>query len=185
MDQADEPTNPSRLPEGVYLHSLVIYRDLRGSFTEVFRDEWRPTVKPVQWNAIFSEKNVLRGVHVHITHDDSLILLQGRVCIGLRDLRPGSPSEGMATIIEVASEAPTSLFIPHGVAHGFYCIEPSWQLLAVTEYWDPADELGCHWADPALGIPWPFQKEPVLSERDAQLPSLTAMSATIPPYQEG
>jgi len=33
-------------------------------------------------------------------------------------------------------------------------------------YWDPADETACHWADPALEIPWPAT-DAALSPRDA------------------
>ena len=58
-------------------------------------------------------------------------------------------------IVELDGERPAALAIPHGVAHGFYFHEPSLHVYAVSAYWDPEDELGCHWADPDLEIPWP------------------------------
>jgi dTDP-4-dehydrorhamnose 3,5-epimerase len=64
-----------------------------------------------------------------------------------------------------------AILIPHGVAHGFYFSEPATHIYSVTHYWDPDDELGCHWSDPELGIPFPCAN-PRLSERDAGLPSL-------------
>jgi len=64
--------------------------------------------------------------------------------------------------------------IPTGVAHGFYFHEPSVHLYAVSHYWDPADELACHWTDPDLGIPWPAA-EPILSERDAAAGTLSQL----------
>jgi dTDP-4-dehydrorhamnose 3,5-epimerase len=159
------------LPEGVVLRPLSMNRDFRGSFTEVFRAEWEVGVQPVQWNAVRSEAGTLRGVHVHIHHDDYLIVLAGRSTVGLRDLRHGSPTEGLSAVVELNEEQLSSLVIPHGVAHGFYFHEPSLHLYAVSRYWDVADELACHWADPELEIAWPV--EPVLlSERDATAPPL-------------
>ncbi|HEY8791414.1 MAG TPA: dTDP-4-dehydrorhamnose 3,5-epimerase family protein, partial [Gaiellaceae bacterium] len=75
------------LPTGVALRPLTMNRDSRGSFTEVFRDEWNIGLSPVQWNAVSSEAGTLRGVHLHIRHDDYLTTLRGRACVGLRDLR--------------------------------------------------------------------------------------------------
>jgi len=45
-----------------------------------------------------------------------------------------------------------------------------------------ADELGCHWADPALQIPWPITSAS-LSERDAAAPALSALMAQLEPWQ--
>ena len=109
----------------------------------------------MQWNAVWSEAGVLRGVHVHVRHDDYLTVPVGRASVGLRDLRRGSPTEGLTALVELGREQPGALVIPHGVAHGFYFHEPSLHVYAVSEYWDPADELACNWADPELGIEWP------------------------------
>ena len=76
------------LPDGVALRPLTMSRDSRGSFTELFRDEWETGLSPVQWNAVSSEPGTLRGVHLHTRHDDYLTTLKGRASVGLRDLRP-------------------------------------------------------------------------------------------------
>ena len=72
--------------------------------------------------------------------------------------------------------------IPPGVAHGFYFLEPSLHVYAVSEYWNPADELGCHWADPDLELQWP-DPSPLVSERDARSQSLRALLAELEPRQ--
>jgi dTDP-4-dehydrorhamnose 3,5-epimerase len=144
---------------------------------------WETGITPVQWNLAKSAAGVLRGVHVHIEHDDYLVILDGRASIGLRDLRRGSPTEGLAVVIEMSGDLLTALTIPPGVAHGFFFHEPSIHLYAVSEYWDPADELGCHWADQALEITWP-EATAILSERDTLLPPLSELLKLIPPYQE-
>ena len=159
------------LPHDLRLSPLVPHRDERGTFVELFREEWETGVHPVQWNAVDSEQGVLRGVHVHPRHDDYLTVVRGSATVGLRDLREGSPTEGAAACVELSAEDPAAISIPHGVAHGFHFTAPSTHIYAVSSYWDPADELGCRWDDPGLGIPWP-QRQARISQRDADLPSL-------------
>jgi dTDP-4-dehydrorhamnose 3,5-epimerase len=167
------------LPQGVELRALEPHADDRGRFTELFREEWGAGVAPVQWNAVTSEAGVLRGVHVHVRHDDYLVVHAGTATVGLCDLRADSPTSGLATCVEMTGEEPAGLAIPHGVAHGFYFHEPSLHIYAVSRYWDPSDELGCRWDDPDLGIPWP-QPDARLSPRDAALPSLADLRRELP-----
>ena len=162
------------LPHDLRLSPLIPHRDERGTFLELYRGEWRTGPDPVQWNAVDSEAEVLRGVHVHPRHDDYLTVIRGSATVGVRDLREGSPSEGATACIELSAERPAAISIPHGVAHGFYFHEPSTHVYAVSHYWDPADELGCRWDDPALGIPWP-QREARISARDEALPPLQTL----------
>jgi dTDP-4-dehydrorhamnose 3,5-epimerase len=170
-------TNSHELPSGVQLRALTPHRDARGSFTEIFRSEWR-LPEPVQWNAVSSEPGTLRGVHVHLVHEDYLTLVHGRMVLGLSDLRPASPTVGRATVLELSRKNSFGVTIPRGVAHGFYFLEPSVHVYAVTHYWDPSDELGCRWDDPALGIPWPASPE-LLSPRDATAPGFEVMKAAV------
>jgi dTDP-4-dehydrorhamnose 3,5-epimerase len=159
------------LPDGVVLHQLEPHRDARGVFTELFRESWGLEVTPVQWNAVRSEQNVLRGVHAHWRHADYLTMVSGRATIGLYDLREGSETEDVCATVELSADAPSAIVIPTGVAHGFYFDEPSIHVYAVSHDWDPEDELGCRWDDPALGLDWPVA-EPHVSERDRALGSL-------------
>ena len=171
------------LPQGVTLRSLERHSDERGSLTEIFRGSWDTGVDAVQWNYAESEARVLRGVHVHVKHVDYLILLRGCALIGLRDLRIGSPTEGMTALIEMQGAKLQALTIPPGVAHGFYFPEPSVHIYAVSEYWDHQDEFGCHWADPALELDWP-DAAPLISARDAALPSLRDLVESLPHGQQ-
>ncbi len=170
------------LPAGTVVRSLVAHADERGSFMEIFRVEWGAGIVPIQWNAVRSDAGVLRGVHVHLRHDDYLTVPFGRAAVGVRDLRRGSPTEGLAAVVELGADRPGALVIPHGVAHGFYFHEPSLHVYAVTEYWDPSDELACHWADPDLQIPWPAQSAR-LSDRDAKSQSLQDLLRELEPSQ--
>ena len=93
---------------------------------------------------------------------------------GLHDLREGSETEGAGYVVQLDAEAPAALAIPPGVAHGFYFHEPSLHVYAVSHEWDPTDELGCRWDDPALGIAWSCSK-PLISDRDRDLGPLSAL----------
>lgn len=164
---------------GVIVSPLVGHRDDRGIFTEIFRQHNFPELQFCQWNMVASVPNVLRGVHVHHSHADYLILASGRCIYGLYDCRKGSPTEGRSYQLEAHGESPYGLVIPPGVAHGFYFLEPSVHVYAVTSYWDPKDELGCRFDDVGLGIKWP-NSNPLLSERDRNLPPLAELLRSAP-----
>jgi dTDP-4-dehydrorhamnose 3,5-epimerase len=170
------------LPSGVRVVPLTRHDDDRGNFTEVFREEWAVLDSPVQWNVVRSEPGVLRGVHVHLRHDDYLMVIAGRGVFGLRDMRSDTSTPDAVALVELSAERPATLVIPHGVAHGFYFFEPSTTFYAVTQYWNMDDELGCQWDDPALGIPWPITDARV-SPRDQTAPSFATLCEQLAPHQ--
>jgi dTDP-4-dehydrorhamnose 3,5-epimerase len=179
----DHTVERPRLPEGVVLRTLPAHTDARGTVAEIFRNEWETGIAPVQWSMTTTGGGVLRGVHVHPRHDDYLCVVQGLLIVGLRDLRPGSPTEGLAVSLDLRGSALTALFIPHGVAHGVYSQQPSVYFLGTSHYYDPDDELGCHWSDPALELAWPFTSA-VVSARDAELPPLREVLPRIPSWRQ-
>jgi len=155
------------LPEGADLRPLQMLPDERGTFTEIYRREWIPGEPAVQWNLIRSDEGVLRGVKVHPRHDDYLVVADGTVIVGLRDLRRSSPTFARTFLFELRGSELAVLTIPAGVAHGLYTPEPSILLVGVTRYHDMDDEVTCRWDDPALGIPWPVSAARI-SRSDAQ-----------------
>jgi dTDP-4-dehydrorhamnose 3,5-epimerase len=166
------------LPAGVAIKDLVPHADDRGEFTEVHRDEWLTGNRPVQWNAVRSKANVLRGVHVHRRHTDRIVVIEGVMLLGLHDVRPDSPTHGQSVLVELTNRSPRVATIPPGVAHGFFFPEPSLHIYAVSRYFDPEDELGCRFDSPELGFRWPVA-DPLLSTRDAEAASYGEMVARI------
>ncbi|MGH9442384.1 MAG: dTDP-4-dehydrorhamnose 3,5-epimerase family protein [Thermoanaerobaculia bacterium] len=155
------------LPVGVTRRNLAAEPDDRGLFCEIYRAEWVTKDPAIQWNVIRSRAGVMRGVRVHLRHEDYLVLLDGSLLVGLRDLRRGSATEGMVSLLELESREIPVLTIPPGVAHGVYSPDSAQCILGVTSYYDPADELACRWDDPDLAIPWPFATA-IVSPGDAR-----------------
>jgi dTDP-4-dehydrorhamnose 3,5-epimerase len=157
----------------VFFRRLQPFTDARGSFRETFRASWFPEgVRFVQGNASISRPNVLRGMHYHLLQDDFWVLLQGSVTVALADLRPAHARRVEAIRLEPGD----SVYIPTGVAHGFYAHDDVLLTYLVTNFYDGSDELGVAWNDPDLAIPWPCA-DPILSARDAANPRLSAIAA--------
>jgi dTDP-4-dehydrorhamnose 3,5-epimerase len=155
--------------DGTRLRRLDVHEDARGSFTEFFSKSWDTGDSPAQWSVVTSSKGVLRGMHLHRRHDEGFLLLEGRASVGLRDVRPGSPTEGVSSLFEFSGDDLTYLTFPRGIVHGWFFHEPSIHLQSVSEtYADYGDDdnLGCHWSDPALEISWPGAPTLVASRAD-------------------
>jgi dTDP-4-dehydrorhamnose 3,5-epimerase len=170
------------LPEGVRLRVLDSHADDRGALTELFRQEWKGGDPILQWNLVESEAGVQRGVHVHLGYDEAYLLLEGRLTVGMRDTRPGSPTEGAVAGLELSGRDRRLAMVPTGIAHGLLFRERSTFLVGTTATWNPANELGCHWLDPALAIPW-GTRVARLSARDAAFPPLAAIAGGIPAWR--
>ena len=164
------------LLKDVQLFDLEMHVDERGVFTEIQRASWTSECEFRQWNVVSSAANVLRGVHVHKTHYDCLTLIKGRALFALKDLRSGSETFKMSSLLEFSGTQLKTLLIPPGVAHGFYFYEESIHIYGVSEYWDDRDELGCYFNDKELAIDWP-NSTPILSSRDRDLPPLNKIQS--------
>ena len=63
-----------------------------------------------------------------------------------------------------------------GLAHGFLVLSESADFLyKTTEYYAPQHERAIFWNDPDLAIAWPLPGEPLLSDKDAVAPRLSAV----------
>ena len=162
---------------GVWLIRLAPVGDLRGRFMETYRASWLPFAAPmVQGNRSESAPGVLRGLHYHRRQADLWYVQQGRVTTVLVDTRIGSPTEGKHVAFEQGGGQELAVYIPEGVAHGFYAHDQVVMSYLVTNEYDGSDELGVAWNDPDLGIQWP-QQNPILSERDTVNPRLADITA--------
>ena len=99
-------------------------------------------------------------------------VLKGKVFDVAVDIREGSPTFGKWVGACLSDKSKQLLYIPVGFAHGFCVMSGTADFMyKVTSEYAPEAERGILWNDPKIGIEWPI-KDPLLSERDTNLPLL-------------
>jgi len=120
-----------------------------------------------------SNSGCLRGMHFQLPphdHDKLVYCTTGTVLDVVVDLRRGSPTYGQAECMTLSGESGTMLFIPKGLAHGFYVLSgPSSMVYNVTTEYAPSHDTGIHWR--SIPFDWP-NLSPVTSERDSSFQPL-------------
>jgi dTDP-4-dehydrorhamnose 3,5-epimerase len=165
------PAHPIAPIADVLYTPLRAFKDDRGQFAETFRTEWFPQVSwaKIQTNRSDSAAGVLRGLHFHFHQVDYWLVTKGTLRVGMADLRPNSPTYLQTHTLELSADTPAGLFIPIGVAHGFYALTDCTLTYIVNNYYgDGSDERGVAWDDPDLNVPWGVTTPPRLSPRDVQ-----------------
>ncbi len=178
MNAAAPHLQPHDFIPDVYLAPITAFGDSRGAFMETFRREWFPWLNwdRIQGNCSISAPGVLRGLHYHHHQIDYWFVTQGVMRVGLVDLRPSSPAYLRGTTLEIGDNNRAGLYVPSGVAHGFYAVTGVTLTYLVNNYYDGSDELGVAWDDPAHGIQWGADS-PLLSPRDLKNPRLADIPA--------
>jgi dTDP-4-dehydrorhamnose 3,5-epimerase len=167
--------------QGVRVFALKALHDERGYFFESFRRTWLPSPRPmVQGNVSFSKAGVLRGLHYHLQQADFWLVPSGRVRVVLLDLRQASSTRGQTMLFEMGTDNPLGVYIPPGVAHGFYAITDSFMTYLVDAYYDGSDEHGVSWKDPAVIGLWRADGA-IVSTRDEQNPPLAGIPLELLP----
>lgn len=164
---------PTAIPDVLVLTPKV-FGDARGFFFESFnaRDFAQATgvdAQFVQDNHSKSAKGVLRGLHYQIQHAQGKLVrvVQGRVFDVVVDVRKSSPTFGRWVGVELSAENFQQMWVPPGLAHGFVVLSESAEFLyKTTDYWYPEHERSLLWNDPAIGIEWPIDGEPLLAAKD-------------------
>lgn len=165
--------------EGVVVVDTRSYGDGRGYFMETYKryDFERGGIpcEFVQDNQSASSRGVLRGLHFQVAHPQAKLVrvVEGEVFDVAVDLRPGSPTFGAWHGEVLSAENRRQLFVPRGMAHGFYVMSGRAVFCyKCDDVYHPNDEGGVAWDDPGLAIAWPIPEgeEPVLSEKDRHHP---------------
>ena len=165
----------------VILFKPKVFGDDRGFFFESFNQKQfeeavgRP-VNFVQDNHSRSGKNVLRGLHYQIQQPQGKLVrvVQGEVFDVAVDLRKSSATFGHYVGEILSAENKKQLWVPEGFAHGFVVLSESAEFLyKTTTYYAPEFERSVAWNDPAIGIEWPIEVQPMLSTKDQQAGDLT------------
>ena len=178
--------SPSTVISGVVVVEPAVFADDRGRFVESYRRSWFPEGREmVQGNRADRSAGTLVGLHYHLHQADYWYFTRGRARVVLHDLRQGSPTDGASLTLDMGpdtGEAPErGVYIPPGVAHGFAALTDLTITYLVDQYYNPADELGVAWDDPAVGVDWGLV-EPVLSARDQDNPTRDRIASDRRPH---
>ena len=153
-----------------------VFGDDRGFFFESFNErrfldaiQASEPIHFVQDNHSKSARNVLRGLHYQIRQPQGKLVrvVAGEVFDVVVDLRRSSPTFGKWVGVTLSADNKRQLWVPPGFAHGFVVTSESAEFLyKTTDYWAPEHERCIAWNDPAIGIDWPIDTAPSLSEKD-------------------
>lgn len=164
----------------VLIFEPKVFGDSRGFFLESYNQRafqeatgWAPAF--VQDNHSGSARNVLRGLHYQIQQPQGKLVrvVAGEVFDVAVDIRRSSPTFGKWVGANLSAENKRQMWVPPGFAHGFLVLSEFAEFLyKTTDFYAPEHECCIRWDDPAIGIQWPLQGEPMLSGKDAQGVSL-------------
>lgn len=165
---------------GVLLIEPRVHGDDRGYFYESynerdFKAHAGVDARFVQDNHSRSARGVLRGLHYQIGQPQGKLVRAtvGAVYDVVVDVRRSSPHLGRHYACVLSADNKRMLWVPAGYAHGFYVTTAHAEFqYKTTDYWAPECERVIAWNDPALGIVWPLQGDPLVSAKDRDAPRL-------------
>lgn len=147
--------------------------DRRGFLVRLFEDAWLDqgdslTIRQVNVTETTSAGTV-RGLHVQLppsTEWKLVTCLQGKVYDVVADLRPTSSTFGRWDSLVLSSEAPETVVIAPGCAHGFQALTDHARLLYLhTDDYHPQRQGRLNPLSSDLGINWPLPIS-LMSEED-------------------
>jgi dTDP-4-dehydrorhamnose 3,5-epimerase len=166
---------------GVFELRPTIFRDSRGFFMETYNRAKFAEIgindSFVQDNHSLSRKGTLRGFHYQLHRPQAKLcrVVEGEAFDVALDIRRGSPTFGQWAGLILSAREHNQLYIPTGFAHSFLALTESVQLLyKCSDLYDPADERGILWNDPAIHVPWEITS-PLVSEKDQKFPTLAGV----------
>ena len=150
----------------------IVHADSRGRFVKTynadyFRSHDLETDFKEQYYTI-SKKGVLRGMHFQTPpreHNKLVYCTSGIILDVVLDLRIGSPSYLKHFSLNLSEEMGNILYLPAGLAHGFYSLTEATVAYNVSTVYAPEFDSGILWS--SIGMTWP-NMFPDISERDAK-----------------
>jgi dTDP-4-dehydrorhamnose 3,5-epimerase len=173
----------------------VQHGDDRGVFVEWFRDDLFTDAVGHrldfrQGNMSVSAKGSIRGIHfadVPPSQAKYVTCPSGALLDVVVDIRVGSPTFGRWDSVLLDGGDRRAVYVAEGLGHVFMALTDG----AVISYlcsagYTPEREHGVHPLDPAIGIEWPADVDPLLSPRDLAAPTLAEAEAAglLPSYDD-
>lgn len=174
---------------GVLIVEPDVHRDARGFFLETYHlEKYRAMGIEgpfVQDNHSRSVAGTVRGLHLQVQRPQGKLIraVIGEILDVAVDVRRGSPSFGQWVSVRLSADNCRQCYIPPGFAHGFSVLTGAAEIeYKCTALYDPSDEVGVAWNDPALGIDWAVD-DPILSPRDSGHLPLSKLTDRLPVYR--
>jgi dTDP-4-dehydrorhamnose 3,5-epimerase len=171
------------------------FGDDRGAFLEWFKadDVSAATGHPFQLaqaNHSISQRGVLRGLHyakVPPGQAKYVYCPRGQVLDVIIDIRVGSPTFGRWDAVVLDEVDRRAVYIAEGLGHAFMALadDSAVTYLCSTGY-NPSTEFTIDPLDATLGLPWPADLVPLLSDRDRDAVGLAQArdAGLLPDYGE-
>jgi dTDP-4-dehydrorhamnose 3,5-epimerase len=165
------------------------FADARGHFSETYnaaryaeiglRDPF------IQDNQSLSRgRGTLRGLHCQLppyAQGKLVRALRGAVFDVAVDARASSPSFGRWVAATLTAEKGEQIWIPPGFLHGFLTLSDDTEIFyKVTAPYSRESERGIIWNDPEIGVAWPVEGPPILSDKDKALPAFATIRDWFP-----
>ncbi|MBN1143809.1 MAG: dTDP-4-dehydrorhamnose 3,5-epimerase family protein [Bacteroidales bacterium] len=148
-----------------------VFEDNRGRFIKVFHRNWFVENK---LNADYEEQyysvskaRVIRGLHFQSppnAHVKLVSCITGSICDVVVDLRKSSTTYHQVFSLELNSLSGNMLYVPEGLAHGFYVLSERCIFLSMnSRKFAPECDQAIRWN--SINFNWP-DNQPVVSEKD-------------------
>lgn len=179
--------------EGAWVFTPRQHADDRGVFLEWYQAQTLAgalghPLTVAQANHSVSQRGTLRGLHYADLPPGQakyVYCTAGAILDVVVDLRVGSPTYGGCDSVRLDDTDRRAVYLAEGLGHAFLALTDgaSVNYLCSAAY-NPHREHAVHPLDPALGLPWPADVEPLLSPKDAVAPTLAqaAEAGALPSY---
>lgn len=159
----------------VMLIRPAVHEDDRGGFRETFNQERIAAEHGIErhWpqdNHSWSHRNVLRGMHFQLGRPQGKLVscVSGSIFDVAVDLRPESDTFGLWVGTDLSRANGCQLWVPEGFGHGFLVTSDGADVMyKVTELFVAGASRTLAFDDPTVGIVWPLDRRPILSDADA------------------
>lgn len=171
----------------------TVFPDSRGMFVvpfqaDAFVEALGHSLSLVQTNHSVSAAGVIRGVHfaeVPPGQAKYVYCPRGAALDVVVDVRAGSPTFGQWEAVRLEPAACNAVYLAEGLGHAVMALEDDTVLSYLcSEGYAPQREHGITPIDETLGLPWPEELTPVLSDKDRDAPTLAEAQAAglLPDY---
>lgn len=124
-------------------------------------------------NTLTTRKGTVRGFHYQLPPSAEVKLvrcIRGAVHDVIVDIRPDSATFLKSFGADLTADNRHMMYVPRGFAHGFVALTDDAELnYMVSAFYDPQQERGLRFNDPALGVQWPLAMRDI-SAKDGSWP---------------